>query len=195
MPRGAPSDVLSPWCVFSFAHFSSFQFVPNPSQAIAIPLNHTTTPCRYWGLRGFAVICMFAILLQAFVSPGLRMSPRAHFHLSTTHAHEHADGAAQRDTDRHADLEHHHPHRHSHQKPATHDHAVDSRDVVYVDAHEHESTSGKAPNRVVLDLDGLLFHRNPPSTDTSDRVVFAERASRFRTRTEPPLERPPRVVS
>ena len=140
------------------------------------------------------LISIVALLLQTFVSPGLRMSPRAHFHVATTVAHEHASDASHSDVDHDADLEHHHPHPHSHVKPATHDHGVDSNDVVYVNTQEQASPLVQAFNRVALDLDGMLFHQKPPSTDTADRVVFTELALSFRTRTEPPLERPPRVV-
>ena len=168
--------------------------MPNPTFFSPPLVNQITTFYRCYGRHGMVLISIAVLLVQTFVSPGLRMSPRAHFHLSTTVAHKHVSEVRHRHADHDADSEHHHPHPHSHAKPATHDHDVDSSDVVYVNAHEQASPSVQASNRMALDLDGMLFHQKPPSTDTADRVVFTELALSFCTRTEPPLERPPRVV-
>ena len=140
---------------------------------------------------------MVAIVLQAFFSPGQRMAARAHFHfdapvgspqdLVVGNSHRYADT----DNDADAGL---HSHPHSHPHLATHEHSVESNDVVYVDTQNSEPPSGQASNRVALDLDGLLLYREPPSVDWSARLVFAKLALRFRSRVEPPLERPPRVV-
>ena len=142
---------------------------------------------------------MAAILLQAFVSPGLRIMARVHFHLDCTllQMHDQGDGHDHADTDADAAMQNHphpHPHPHGHPHLATHEHNVESNDVVYVDTQNSEPPSGQAFNRVALDLDGLLLHREPPSVDTPAHSIFAKLALRFRTRVEPPLERPPRDV-
>ena len=151
-----------------------------------------------FALRGLVLLVMVAIVLQALVSPGLRIAARTHFHLDSTLAQKQdtgeVQGHPQADTD--ADAQSHsHPHAHSHTHLATHEHAGERNDVVYVDTQNSELPSGHASKRVVLDLDGLLLRREPPSVDMQSHVVFAELALSFRSRIEPPLERPPRIGS
>lgn len=125
------------------------------------------------------------------------MAARAHFHFDVpvlspqdlAVGHRHVDTDADADTQSHP-----HPHPHSHSHLATHEHSVESKDVVYVDTQNSEPPSGQVSSRVALDLDGLLFYREPPSVDTPAHIVYAEPALRFRSRVEPPPERPPRAV-
>ena len=152
-----------------------------------------------FGDKGLALLVMVAILLQAIVSPGLRLAVRAHLHLDSALAqqsdqgdeHGHAATETYRGTNRQSN---HHPHPHSHTHLASHEHSAASTGAVYIDTQNSEPPSGPASNRVAFELDGLLLHSVPPSIDASAQPVFAELALRFRSRVEPPLERPPRVV-
>ncbi len=165
-----------------------------PLNTIQPTAKRITTPRCSFDLRGLAFLVMVAIVLQAFISPCLRIAARAHFHLDATAGtlQDRVIGHSQADHD--ADEEHAHPHPHSHTHLATHEHDVESNDVVYVDNQNSEPPSGPAFNRVALDLDGLLLHRVPPLINAPTQLVFAEIALRFRSRIEPPLERPPRLV-
>ena len=149
-------------------------------------------------MRGLVFLMMIAIMLQAFFSPGLRILVRTHFHVATATVEKQpaddAHGSVNTDTDAQSHT-HPHPHAHSHSHLASHEHDVESNDVVYVDTHDSESPSGHTTNRVALDLDGILLHRDLPSVDTSTYLTFAGNTQRFRSRVEPPLERPPRIGS
>ncbi|MCY7388534.1 MAG: hypothetical protein LH481_10790 [Burkholderiales bacterium] len=167
-------------------------------------IQHTPTQMiplrRAVAFRGLALLVLVAIALQAFVSMGSRIATRMHFHLATSSVQKQHAGEAhdpvKTETDADAQTQtHSHPHAHSHPHIASHEHSVESDDVVYVDTQKSELPSGQATNRVALDLDGLLLHRYSPSVEPSTNLIFAEHTQRFRSRVEPPLERPPRVDS
>ena len=172
----------------------------NPTvYAIQTTASRITALRNAFGHRGLALLVMVAILLQAIVSPGLRLAVRAHFHLNSALAQqsdqddEHGHAPTETDGGTNRQSNHHH-HPHSHTNLASHEHSSASTDVVYIDTQNSEPPSNPASNRVALELDGLLLHNVPPSIDAPAQPVFTELALRFRSRVEPPLERPPRVV-
>ena len=139
---------------------------------------------------------MIAILLQAFVSPGMRLAARSHFHVASALVQKQDAGNAHGQVDTETDAQSHpHPHPHSHAHLATHEHSAESQDVVYVDTQNSVPPSSQTSSRIALDIDGLLLHQDPPSVEPSTHLIFTQHSQRFRSRVEPPLERPPRIGS
>lgn len=154
-----------------------------------------------------ACAVMVGVVLQAFLLAGLRTAERAHFHSTpafmpswqsldahAANAH-HADDAEDQaggDARGHPDA-HPHPHPHNHTHAAIHDHGSDRHDVVYVSSDLGDDTPLPALTRLPLGLDGYFLKADLPNIPLPIRVMFAIPPSHFGTRTELPLERPPRT--
>ena len=82
-------------------------------------------------------------------------------------------------------------HRHTDLQDHEHGERVD---VVYVRSHDVPSKAGPVPSvkRLLLDQDGLRAGTLPRVVITCTRVVHAKAVLLLRTRTEQPLDRPPR---
>ena len=134
--------------------------------------------------RVLACVVVFGVVLQSFFLAGLRTAERAHFHSAP------ASMPSSQSPDAN---ENGHPHTHTHTHAAIHDHGSDRNDVVYVSSDDGDDTPLPALTRLPLDLDGYFLKADLPFIARQRRVVFIEPPSHFGSRTELPLERPPRI--
>ncbi len=172
---------------------------PRPPYPAALPQRLAVA----W-VVGFVLLCLF---VQALLVPAQRISERSHFHASSSAAGR-SDGpipaapasAAPRGGQRVVRVlfEHHAtvkdqeaPHHHSGLQD--HDHG-ERADVVYVSPDDSPSKASLAPSskRVLLDQDGLWAGLLPRVVIACALVVFTKATLLLRTRTELPLDRPPR---
>ena len=152
-------------------------------------LNTNTQICSSeWSrsVRALACVVMFGVVLQSFFVAGLRTAERAHFHSAPASMLSLPDPDANEGGHPHA-----HPHNHDH--AAIHDHGSDRNDVVYVTSDDGDDTPLPALTRLPLDLDGYFLKADAPFIALPTPVVFTDPPSHFRTRTELPPERPPRI--
>ena len=161
------------------------------------------------------LLCLF---LQALLIPAERISERSHFHLSPSAdsnvsavssgrggATDHVKPAtpawvapkAGQSVAR-AVFEHRAPVRaevaaHQHSGLQDHEHG-ERADVVYVRSDDSAAKAGHVPSikRLLLDQDGLWAGWLPRLVITCARVAVAKSTLLLRTRTEQPLDRPPR---
>ena len=147
-------------------------------------------------MAGLVVLCL---CVQALLIPAQRISERTHFHLS------HSLGSWLATTSipspsvaqavfAHPRTAHSAEAPHLHSDLQDHDHG-ERVDVVYVGdppspSLDHHTVNSK---RLTLDQDGLRVGVMPVHVATAVRVGFSRSAVRLSTRTELPLERPPRA--
>ena len=164
---------------------------------------------------GFVLLCLF---VQALLLPAQRISERSHFHVSSSAFI--AVGAVSSGRVGNADLvnpatpawvapragqsvvravfEHRataHAEEAAHRHTGLQDHVHGERaDVVYVSTQDSPAKASPAPSvkRIVLDQDGLRAGVLPLVVIACARVAHAKSTLLMRTRTEQPLDRPPR---
>jgi hypothetical protein len=155
---------------------------------------------------GFVLLCLF---LQALLVPAQRISERNHFHVSSSATHvgrvDAADRAGPawlapqagqrvlRPVFEHRAPAHAEESAHHHSGLQDHDHG-ERADVVYVSSPDDPPKASPAPSskRLLLDQDGLWAGVLPWVVIACARVAHAKSTVLLRTRTEPPLDRPPR---
>ncbi len=155
---------------------------------------------------GFVLLCL---LVQALLIPAQRISERNHFHVSSSASlvgrAETADRAAPAWSARRLDqsgvravFEHRAPAQdqetaHRHAGLQDHEHG-ERADVVYVSTDDDRSKASPLPSvkRLLLDQDGLWAGVLPRAVIACARVAHARSTLLMRTRTELPLDRPPR---
>ncbi len=155
---------------------------------------------------GFVLLCLF---VQALLIPAQRISERNHFHASSSASRVGRVDAADRASPAwvaprtgqsvaRAVFEHRAP---AHAEEAAHrhtdlqDHEHGERaDVVYVRSHDDPPKASPALSvkRLLLDQDGLWAGVLPRVVIACARVAHAKSILLLRTRTEQPLDRPPR---
>ena len=164
---------------------------------------------------GFVLLCLF---LQALLIPAERISERSHFHLSpSADSNVSAVSSGRGGATEHVNLatpawvapkagqsvaravfEHRLPARAeaaAHQHTGLQDHEHGERaDAVYVSTDDSAAKASHAPSvkRLLLDQVGLWAGLLPRLVITCARVAHAKSTLLLRTRTELPLDRPPR---
>ena len=132
------------------------------------------------------------------------------FALSRPHQDQHRDHKAKRQDAQHHDLaqamfrhkrdavddqDHEHDAARPHAHTASHEHAANRGDVVYVDAREPGVAAGSTPptKHPAFDVDALLPRASVAPVVARQQAAATEVLMRFRSHTELPLDRPPRV--
>jgi hypothetical protein len=197
--------------------------VPSPSRSVP-PASRLQTPARTLGAavrtrRLIAWAVLLFVVAHALWMPAQRTVERAHFHLGRPPALDveamrraapplRADLASwlspapglfrhQVDPAAREQALHAHGPELAHGHLAVHEHAAGRGDVVYVDVDRHESTPGTHTvlKRMAVDLDAVLRPEPAPSVGPRSPLPDAAWAADFNSRTELPLERPPRRLS
>ena len=137
------------------------------------------------------------MLIQALLIPAQRINERTHFHVSSSGRAWTAPTPNQsvaRAVFAHRAAAHDEALPHQHTAVQAHDHG-ERTDVVYVSDHDTPSADRQAPTikRLLLDQDGLWASVEPVLVITVARVIHVKSTLRVNSRSELPLERPPRA--